>query len=671
MARPPQPPAAPESRAIPIAIAAVAIVTFVVFVAGNIATTGPSNDETVHLVAGYTYLATGDYRLNPEHPPLLKKLAALPLLSMSVWPAKLMAPGDGTASYPMLREAWAMSFTKPIAHWVFAHHLLFSLRDDALRRVAADPLHVPTTVKYERRDFLNDTGAMFRRARIAMMLPGVLLALVIFVWSRELWGWWAAAFSVLLFCCDPNFIAHTGLVTTDVGVSLLMTTALYFFWRTSRKFTWLDATAFAIAFALAQVAKFSAVLMIPMLLILAVHRRKQLAQTAIVIALAAVTTVLAIWATYGFRFTAAVDPALAVQEETEVRKHLIDSQFETTDREPTGHPWILSTLQETAATKIVAQQFPNIAPPFSAVRPLMRDVKLPLSAKIILFFNRYHLLPEGYLNGIASVQLSSISRNVYLRGDYGVHGFASYFFWTTLYKVPIPILVALAIGVVLAFRGRTSALPYLAWPIVIYLMVAVVSAVNIGHRHILPIFPLLYIACGAIAPVWRRWPRKRLIATVAIAIVLLIVPLVVVLTIPLAPMWGHHLSYMNELAGGPIYGYQRLVDSNLDWGQDLPELAQWLDEHRVTEPVYLLYFGTADPKYYGIRHTNGLLGYFAEEEHPFDPAKPPKYIAISANTYNGFLFAPDSRFVWSQYLNEHAREVGRAGYSIYIFETTR
>jgi hypothetical protein len=74
----------------------------------------------------------------------------------------------------------------------------------------------------------------------------------------------------------------------------------------------------------------------------------------------------------------------------------------------------------------------------------------------------------------------------------------------------------------------------------------------------------------------------------------------------------HYLAYFNLFAGGPAHGYRHLVDSSLDWGQDLPGLKQWLDRRGLANqdqmPVYLSYFGTGDPNYYGIR-ANWLPGY--------------------------------------------------------------
>src|SRR5256886_270329 len=156
-------------RAAALLLAAAALVAFIALALGDLLTTSPTSDETAHLVAGYSYLVTHDYRLNPEHPPLVKMLAALPLLGMRVWPAGFRDAGDGTRAFPYFREAWAMSIANPaFSEGRVAQLLLYGLR----ARLDVDPLDAPTTVSYARGDFLNDADAMFRRARLMMLLLG-------------------------------------------------------------------------------------------------------------------------------------------------------------------------------------------------------------------------------------------------------------------------------------------------------------------------------------------------------------------------------------------------------------------------------------------------------------------------------------------------------------------
>jgi hypothetical protein len=590
----------------------MAIVGFVVLAFGNIAATSPVTDETVHLVAGWRYLTTHDYRLNPEHPPLLKMLAAIPLRSMTIWPD---GAADGSMTAGPLDDAWAMAVANPMAEWTYAHHLLYGVRDAALNRLGARADKVPSTAALLQSDFLNDAAAMFTRARTAMLLTGILLAMAIFFWSLEAWGAWAAALSTMLFCFDPNFIANSGLVTTDVGVTLLMFATVWFFWRVCRKFSWMDVGAFAICFGLAQTAKFSALLLVPIIIVIALlHGWRQLPRMALAIGIAGLTAFIVIWAVYGFRFSMAVDPAA-------------------------GRPPIQRLVDEGGGG---------------------------LFGRSILFAADAHLLPEAYLHGLANVRASTISRNSFLRGEYSTTGFGDYFFWTFLYKTPLPAIAAILIAFIVAIRRRPAGLlPFLLWPIAIYLFVSVRSNINIGHRHILPVYPFLYVLCGSLAKPWERFASLRRAVTAVVAIALIVASSLFVLT---APMWGRHLSYMNEFAGGPERGFTKLVDSNFDWGQDLPRLAAWLREHDVNEPIDLVYIGTADPRSYGIRHHNLALGYFAEPQLPANVVPQATYFAIGATAYEGAPFAADSRDLWRSYLaKNHATLAGKAGYSMFIY----
>src|SRR5437660_7519196 len=162
MARKPAPSPLPPRAAAAI-VAVAALVAFIALALGDLVTTSPTSDETAHLAAGYSYLVAHDYRVNPEHPPLIKMFAALPLRGMRVWPAGFRDPADGTRAFAYFREAWAMSIANPsFSEWRVAQLLLYGVRD----RVGVDPLEAPTTRTYTRDDFLNDAEGMFRRARV-------------------------------------------------------------------------------------------------------------------------------------------------------------------------------------------------------------------------------------------------------------------------------------------------------------------------------------------------------------------------------------------------------------------------------------------------------------------------------------------------------------------------
>jgi hypothetical protein len=166
--------------------------------------------------------------------------------------------------------------------------------------------------------------------------------------------------------------------------------------------------------------------------------------------------------------------------------------------------------------------------------------------------------------------------------------------------------------------------------IFIYAAFSLTSNLNIGHRHLLPLYPPVFVLAGA-AGAWLSRRTARIAAVVAVLLVWHIAESLAV--------WPSYLTYFNELAGGPSNGYKHLVDSSLDWGQDLPTLHDWLHDNNLengTPPVYLLYFGTGRPEYYHINAT--LLPGFSDRvpigADALRPLKPGVY-CISATHFEG------------------------------------
>ena len=582
----------------PSAATIVAIVALLAFVALSLASllgNSPTSDEPVHLTAGYTHLHQRDYRMNPEHPPLVKLLAAASLSLLDVrapWPS------------PVWQEAWQSVAARAEEQWRLANVWLYS-RDASGR-------------------FINDSQSMFRAARLPVLLLGLMTGVFVFLWSRALWGAWGAAASTILFAFDPSFIAHSALVTTDVALAAFSVATIYFFWRGS-------AAAFVIAFALAQTAKFSAALLLPIVLLLAIWRfattRRDGPKLVAMIAGAGVASIVAIWLSYGFRYSAAAGGARLPTEET---------------------------VRMWEANETIARLGPR-----ASVEEIVRarQTATPSALKsLLLVAQRRHLLPEAYLHGIAVAGVSSALRPAFLNGEISRYGFPGYFFWTTLYKTPLPALIALICGVMLAFRAGANRTLVLLVPAAIFFAVAVASRFNIGHRHILQVFPFLYVLCGSLGAALQKQERRGRL-TAAIAAIAIAVSSTFVFAGRPDVMIGTHLSYLNELAGGPRRGFWLLNDSNFDWGQDLGRLDVWLDQHDVREPIDLVYFGTADPRYYDIR-----FRWATTDRAPL------RIVAISSAAYIGLFERPDRRDRWQRYL-QNAQPIGRAGYSIFIFRT--
>jgi hypothetical protein len=172
-------------------------------------------------------------------------------------------------------------------------------------------------------------------------------------------------------------------------------------------------------------------------------------------------------------------------------------------------------------------------------------------------------------------------------------------------------------------------------PVAVYLLVAMASALNIGLRHILPVYPLLIVAAAQSADTLIIRNAKR--ATH------IVVAVAVAASIELATAYPHTLAFFNALAGGPANGFRSLADSNVDWGQDLKPLKSWMQEHHV-EQIGLAYFGTADPAYYGM-NVRYMWGTTVPGIGPdrMGPPSLPGYVAISVTLLDGVPFQEGAR----------------------------
>jgi hypothetical protein len=315
----------------------------------------------------------------------------------------------------------------------------------------------------------------------------------------------------------------------------------------------------AVVFGLACVAKFSAPLLLPMMAACAgvqVAARPGRAG-AILLSAAGHAAVAAavIWAFYGFRYSA-FNPAV-----------------------PAADQFIESWPRLYANTGWIGQ--------------------------VVHFLAGIHALPEAFLYGVAYVVQTSQMRGAFLNGDYSVTGWPSFFVWAFMLKSTLPFILAAGWSLWLAIRagirtgpgpgsrlGGLAPLTPLLSLLVVYGAFSVTSHLNIGSRHLLPIYPVLFILTGALG----RWLARPL--RWQAFLVAALVGWHVAESAAIAP---HYLAYFNELGGGPARGHEHLVDSSLDWGQDLPGLKAWLDRNRRPgEDAYLAFIGSSEPHYYHL-----------------------------------------------------------------------
>lgn len=513
---------------------------------------GVTADEVVHLTGGYSYWTLNDYRLQPENGTLPMRLAALPLLAMD-----LRFPPTDT-------EAWKHSHVGIIGREFFYEN--------------GNPLDL-----------------MLMAGRAAMALLGVFTVWLTWRWARGLYGPAAGWIALTLAVLCPALLAHGALITSDMAITAALLAVVSAFWLVLHKMTWGRLAAAVLASGAVLLAKMSGVLAAVMLVSLLVvrwtrpaplvirlggrthwlrHRGSIIGATTGIAVVTAALALVILWGGYGFRYD-----GLRVNRMEGDRYYFSWDQIldkEALDNSPPG---------EARGRLDIPYQAPSPTG-MTELIGLMRD---------------HRLLPEAYLWGFAHSYKFSRVRPAFLNGDYRRNGWPQFFPLTFWWKTPIPALLLFAAGVLtLAWpRALPSARPNRRWyraaPLLvlflIYWIVAIRTNLNIGHRHILPTYPVVYVFAGATA-LWLTHRNRRLIgAALALALAAMAVD-----SFASRP---HYLSYFNAFAGGSANGWRRLVDSSFDWGQGLPDLGRWLqvqqaDPHR--EPVYLTYFGSDSPR---------------------------------------------------------------------------
>jgi hypothetical protein len=227
--------------------------------------------------------------------------------------------------------------------------------------------------------------------------------------------------------------------------------------------------------------------------------------------------------------------------------------------------------------------------------------RLPLQSSFLSspFFIKFLalLFPLYYLKGLVMVFTHATTGHFsYLLGEHSTTGWWYYFPVTFLVKTPLAVLL-LFVGAIWVFKKTKSKDKLdeilLILPPVVFFLFAMTAKINLGVRHILPVYPFLYIFISRLA---LYFSQNRLAPKVVLAFLCLWF-LGANLTI-----FPSYLAYFNEAVGGPKNGIKYLSDSNIDWGQDAKRLAQYLKENHI-ETIYLDYFWDKEPlAYYHIHY---------------------------------------------------------------------
>ena len=303
---------------------------------------------------------------------------------------------------------------------------------------------------------------------------------------------------------------------------------------------------------------------------------------------------------------------------------------------------------------------------------IMKALRL-LSLMMVIFLLSVFVLSLGYrfqlhhyFRGVTHQLLHAEGGHPsFLLGMHSKAGWWYYHFIAFLLKTPIPLLVLLLTALLFYCKGNLRAsldLIFMLAPVTVYFIFFSINHQSIGLRYILPAYPFLFMLAGSMLADFNiiRGRALRSISIVLLSCWYLAGSLA---------MYPHYLAYFNEIAGGPDNGYRYLVDSNLDWGQDLKGLGLYMKEKGI-DRVHLSYFGTADPNYYGVRY-DWMPSYYLPEDYREGSAKMRSFtfpttgmVAISATNLQNVYFSDKQFYDWlKQY-----KPIDKIGYSIFIYD---
>lgn len=503
-----------QKRGLSRALAGCLLLVMIAEVALSVRQESPSWDEGDHIYSGYMNWLHDEYDLNPEHPPLVKLVATLPLLGLKL----KVPPRQGR-------------YFKDEAYYG-GHALLFGNSP----RYSADTL-------------------LFR-VHMAALVFGLTLAVLLFAAGSEMFGPLAGLVAMALFVFDPTVLANAPFVATDTGAACGFFASVYLFYRFVKQMTWRRAAACGLVTGLALATKHSAVLLLPILLLLAagdifgrtrpVFRGRDVWRAALRMlagmAGIAALAVLTLWSVYSFRFAMA----------------------------PNG----------VKIPTLASRSSPPIGP---AMRWAAR------------FCDAHHLLPQSYIYGLIDVQRVGLWTPSFVLGQIHAHGVWYYFplILSLKWTAGMLGLLALATGAFVTGRvRRPREVWFLALPALFYLAVAMAGPLNIGVRHVLPIFPFAFALIGG-GVAWLLQQKSVWMLPVAALAGWHVVDSV--------RMFPNYLPYANVLWGGPANTHLYFSDSATDWGQQLKWTKEWLDARGVKQ-CWFAYFPAPFllPSDYGI-----------------------------------------------------------------------
>ncbi|KKW11827.1 MAG: Glycosyl transferase, family 39 [Candidatus Jorgensenbacteria bacterium GW2011_GWB1_49_9] len=580
-------------------------------------------DELAHIPAGYGYVKYLDYRLNPEHPPLIKALSALPLIFEKL-------------NFPTQSKSWTDEVN---GQWDMGTQFLYRSG--------------------------NNADQIIGTARIFPIILTLLTILLIYVWSREILGNWWSLLPAFLFGLSPTILAHGHYVTTDVGAAFGFILAMYFFHKFLLASSTKHLVLAGLALGLAELMKFSLVLILPyffiMILILAWSERWynfwRLLKQFILIVLIAYALVYLVYFLFTLNYPMAkqisdtqtivgsfpqpllgkINLALVQNKITRPIGQYVLGVLMTVERSAGGNTGYFLGEVSNAGSRLYF--------------PIVFGLKETIPALILILLGAF----LGLKNTLKKIKLSfSATRNNlfdYLGTHFAEFGMLVFIAIYWGYSVRSPLNIG--------FRHILPTLPF------IYILTALSLKAwfqaRIGSRP----NPLHKLAAAA-GHIFK--------SSIKLVFIFIMIAWALGETAAAAP---YFLSYFNEIGGGTQNGYRYVTDSNYDWGQDLKRLKNFVEENNISK-IAVDYFGGGNPEYYlGEK----AIIWSAAKGNPKNQEI--GWLAVSVNTLEGaiaktapgFARNPDDTYEWLEAVRSAGSGLGavpmpdyRAGTSIFIYK---
>lgn len=601
-------------------------------------------DELAHIPAGYAYLKFGDNRLNPEHPPLLKDLSAVPLLFLKL-------------NFPLQSEYWQNYVN---GQWDVGRVFLYESG--------------------------NDADKIVQFARIFPILLTLLTALLLYLLAKNLFGPYWALLPFVIFSFSPIVLAHGHYVTTDLAATFGTILIFLFVIPKITKPTPKNLIIAGVFLGIAQLCKYSLLIFYPLLIFYII-----VWQIIQIIQQKKTGIIISPWK----EIVKSLGNLIIVFIISFILIYLVYLP------QNINYP----QTKQISDTKEILTSFaggpdPELKTCYTWTGSIVRQFRCFAEINILLTQNKILKPFAQYLLGALMVfQRSSGGNTGYFLGMVSAGGWHYYFPIVFLIKEPIPSLIIIFFAIFLAIksfilatitniRNRTWWSALINWLnrnfliftllvfAILYWISSVVSPLNIGYRHLMISLPSIFLLSTHQIKKWwwkKESPQQNILINLLLSfrniknMVLKSIFIIVLLlwyiieTFIVSP---HFIAYFNEFVGGPNNGYKYVVDSNLDWGQDLKRLAKFVEKNGI-EKIKVDYFGGGSPAYY-----------LKDKYEPYWSAKgqpePGSWLAVSLTFLQtahgqpvpGFERKPEDSYSWLK----DKMPTAKIGYSIVVFK---